>query len=112
MNFMAHLTSLRAKCTQGVKLISDQAARVPSQYIPQGVIKTDGILKFNAVFAAYGICNVNLKAAIRFINPFRILARDMPFLRRERPLNRKIALLAKMAATHYSAHSQSPLAFR
>ena len=32
------------------------------------MIKTDRILKFNAVFLAYGICNVNLKAAIRFIN--------------------------------------------
>jgi len=29
--------------------------------------KTDKILKFNAVFAAYGICNVNLKAAIRLM---------------------------------------------
>ena len=46
-------------------------ARIPSQYIPQGVIKTDKILKFNAIFAAYGICNVNLKAAIRFIK-FRL----------------------------------------
>nr|WP_314794538.1 hypothetical protein [uncultured Campylobacter sp.] len=33
--------------------------------------KTDRILKFNAVFAAYGICNVNLKAAPRFMK-FRL----------------------------------------
>ncbi|WP_298102518.1 hypothetical protein [uncultured Campylobacter sp.] len=31
------------------------------------MIKTDRILKFNAVFAAYEICNVNLKAAPRFM---------------------------------------------
>lgn len=32
----------------------------------------------------------------------------MSVLRRERPLNRKIALLAKMTAAHYFARSQSP----
>ncbi|WP_297905466.1 hypothetical protein [uncultured Campylobacter sp.] len=31
------------------------------------MIKTDRILKFNAVFLAYGICNVNLKAAPRLM---------------------------------------------
>ena len=31
------------------------------------MIKTDRILKFNAIFAAYEICNVNLKAVIRFM---------------------------------------------
>nr|WP_314521091.1 hypothetical protein [uncultured Campylobacter sp.] len=33
--------------------------------------KTDRILKFNAVLAGYEICNVNLKAAPRFIK-FRL----------------------------------------
>ncbi|WP_297880905.1 hypothetical protein, partial [uncultured Campylobacter sp.] len=39
----------------------------PSQYIPQDMTKTDRILKFNAIFAAYEICNINLKVAICFI---------------------------------------------
>ena len=68
------------------------------QYKPQGVIKTDKILKYNAVFAVYGICNVNLKTAIRLIKfHFEILTHDMSVSRRKRPLHRKIALLAKMA---------------
>ena len=46
-------------------------ARGPSQYIPQDMTKTDRILKFNAIFAAYEICNINLKVAICFIK-FRL----------------------------------------
>jgi len=72
-------------------------ARGPSQYTPQGVIKTDRILKFDRSIRSLWNLQRKFKSSDPLYEiPFRISAHDMPLLRRKRSLNRKIALLAKM----------------
>ncbi|WP_297942571.1 hypothetical protein [uncultured Campylobacter sp.] len=76
------------------------------------MIKTDRILKFNAVFLAYGICNVNLKAAIRFINFISNFSPRYVRLEAKKTAQSQNRASAKMAAAHYSARSQSLPALR
>ena len=68
MNFMAqfYFAARRIYARRDLKLIFQSSDSRALTIQPQGVIKADRILKFNAIFAAYEICNINLKAAILF----------------------------------------------
>ncbi|WP_297896751.1 hypothetical protein [uncultured Campylobacter sp.] len=72
------------------------------------MIKTDRILKFNAVFAAYEICNVNLKAAPRFMKFHLNFSLRYVRLEAKKTAQSQNRASVKMVAAHYSARSQSP----